>query len=115
VDSTSESRGNEEPAISTSDLRHIKMQISIPRASAHGHKVFACRLLFCRGPPEAFFRAGDTPAHAIMVRQVLFNGAPIPGKFTFNDRPLPASRENLICEQARRTKSVIRLGKDEKV
>lgn len=61
--------------------------------------VLARRLLFCQSPlallsaPRGvFFRAGteDTQAHAITVRQVLFDGgegAPIPGKFTFNDRP----------------------------
>lgn len=44
-----------------------------------------------RAGPGAFFSVGDAPAHAITgVRQVLFDGAPIPGKFTFNGRRPPA-------------------------
>lgn len=57
-----------------------------------------------RGPGGGFFHLRGIPsarAHAITVRQVLLGGAPISGKFTFNDRPhRAASRENLICERA---------------
>lgn len=54
-------------------------------ARAQGSRLPA---MFLLGAPGAFFSlAEDTPAHAITVRQVLFDGAPIPGKFTFNDRP----------------------------
>lgn len=54
---TSESRGNEKPAISASRLRHIKMQISVPRccmgARAQGSRLPA--ILFCRGGPRRPF------------------------------------------------------------
>jgi len=42
---------------------------------------------FAGALPRSFFLAESISAHAITVRQVLFDGAPISGKFTFNDRP----------------------------
>jgi len=58
-------------------------------ARAQGSRLPATFLL--RPPPSRpsgpFFLVEGIPAHAITVRQVLFDGAPIPGKFTFNDRP----------------------------
>jgi len=56
-------------------------------ARAQGSRLPATFLLKPLPPLRPFFLVERIPAHAITVRQVLFDGAPIPGKFTFNDRP----------------------------
>lgn len=108
-----------EPAISTSGesgLRHIKMQIFIPRCMGARAQGFRLPATFFTEAPGGLFFAQKIPRHTPLRFVRCFSTE---RRFLANLLLMivrwPASRENLICERARRTKSVIRLGKDEKI